>query len=194
MLKQNQPMKLILAIALVAAILASSALIGGDVTLAGTGTIDRLGGADRYATSALIAGEKYSSSSYCIVTRGDVYADGLAASTLAGALDAPILLTRPDTLPASVSSRIRSLGYPKVIILGGTSAVSTKIENSLKSLVGTNKVQRIGGSDRFDTAARIARRAKEYYLPSYAFILNGWASADSLVAGPSAFKNKAPIL
>lgn len=195
MFKANQPMKIILTVALVAAILAGSALIGGEVTQAGTEAIDRLGGADRYATSALIAGEQFSSSSYCIVTRGDVYADGLAASTLAGALDCPVLLTRSDELPATVSSRIKSLGYPRVIILGGTSAVSTKVENALKSLVGTTKVERIGGTNRFDTAARIARRAKqEYYLPGYAFIVNGWASADSLVAGPAAFENKAPIL
>ncbi len=195
MLKPNQPMKIIMAIVLAAAVLAGSVLTGGEAALAASGSVDRLKGDDRYATSAAIALEKFSSSDYCIITRGDVYADGLAASTLAGALNCPILLTRSTELPTVIKDCIKSLGNPKVIILGGTSAVSSSVESALKNLVGSSKVERISGATRFDTAAKIAARAKkESVLPNYAFIVSGWASADSLVAGPAAFLNNAPLL
>ncbi|RQD73592.1 MAG: cell wall-binding repeat-containing protein, partial [Candidatus Syntrophonatronum acetioxidans] len=48
---------------------------------------------------------------------------------------------------------------------------------------------------RIETAALIAEEAAEAGdLADYAFVVNGFAPADSLAAGPAAFENNAPIL
>ena len=160
------------------------------------GNISRLGGVDRYETSALMAGNVYGYANTVIIARGDPgghFADGLASSVLAGVLDAPVLLTRPGALPDSIRKVIIKLGATRVIVLGGREAISDSVVGELEKLGLT--VNRIGGKDRYETAAKIAEEArKKGYIASYAFIVNGFATADSLVAAPAAFKNGAVIL
>ncbi|MBS4020836.1 MAG: cell wall-binding repeat-containing protein [Dethiobacter sp.] len=166
------------------------------VAIAADDSVTRIAGADRYDTSAQVALAKYTSADTVIIARGDAagaYADGLAASVLAGVLDAPILLTRPDSLPPAISKAIADLGAKNVIILGGEVAISPNVAAALSQLGLT--VERIGGASRFETAVEIARKAKQSgNVADYAFIVNGFAPADSLVAGPAAFQNGAPIL
>ncbi len=198
MFKKNQLRKalsLFVCLALALSLFAGLTPGGDNPVHAASGDVERLAGDDRYETSAKIADKKFTTSSYAIITRGDAYADGLAASVLSGALNAPVLLVRSNTLPDSISSRLTALGKPRVIILGGTVAVSTAVENALKDLVGSSYVTRLGGADRFATAALVAAEAAKYAtLSRTAFIVNGFASADSLVAGPAAFRDRMPIL
>lgn len=198
MFKKNQLRKalsLFVCLALALSLFAGLTLGEDNPTYAASGDVERLAGDDRYETSAKIADKKFTTPSYAIVTRGDTYADGLAASVLSGALNAPVLLVRSNTLPDTISSRLTALGKPRVIILGGTVAVSTAVENALKDLVGSSYVTRLGGADRFATAALVAAEAAKYAtLSRTAFIVNGFASADSLVAGPAAFRDRMPIL
>ncbi|HHX86709.1 MAG TPA: hypothetical protein GX693_00865, partial [Firmicutes bacterium] len=160
------------------------------------GNIARLGGADRYETSALVAGNVYDYANTVIIARGDPaghFADGLASSVLAGALDAPVLLTRTGTLPDSIKRAITNLGASRAIVLGGQEAISGSVVTQLENLGLT--VNRIGGKDRYETAAKIAEEAKKKgSIASYAFIVNGVATADSMVAAPAAFMNGAVIL
>ncbi|MBS4021444.1 MAG: cell wall-binding repeat-containing protein [Dethiobacter sp.] len=170
-------------------------LLSGVVLSAGE-DITRISGANRYETSVKVAKEKYTQAETVIIARGDEaggYADGLAASMLAGVLDAPILLTSPTALPASVAQALTDFGTKKVFVLGGEMAVSAAVENSLKAR--GLQVERITGASRFETAVNIATRAKSLgAIADYAFIVSGFAPADSLVAGSAAFKGKVPIL
>ncbi|HBI55793.1 MAG TPA: hypothetical protein DDY38_03070, partial [Firmicutes bacterium] len=59
-----------------------------------------------------------------VLARGDDYADALAGVPLAYQLNAPILLTHTNRLITSTKDEIIRLGANKVIILGGTGAVS----------------------------------------------------------------------
>ncbi len=161
------------------------------------GTVSRIGGDDRYQTSALLAEEAFSDgATTVIIARGDQagnFADGLASSVLSGALDAPVLLTKPNALPADIKTAIRSLGATRAIVLGGTEAISSSVVAGLRDLNLT--VSRIEGKDRYETAAKVAREAdKKGYIRSYAFIVNGFATADSLVVAPAAFRDNAVIL
>ncbi len=160
------------------------------------GNITRIGGDDRYETSALVARGVYPDADTVIIARGDQagsFADGLASSVLSGVLEAPVLLTKPNTLPYSIERTIKNMGAIRAIVLGGKEAVSNAVVTALKDLDLT--VTRIEGKDRYETAAKIAREAdKKGYIRSYAFIVNGFATADSLVAAPAAFKDNAVIL
>ncbi len=124
--------------------------------------MERTWGVDRYETSVEIAKEKYpQGTDTLIIARGDAEGDGLAGSLLSKILDAPLLLTRPDTLSTSVKEVVTDLEAREVVILGGTTAVSSQVEETLGELVGIDNVERIAGADRYETAALIAEKAEE---------------------------------
>ncbi len=160
------------------------------------GSVDRRDGEDRYETAALTAEDAFGTSEEVIIARGDDegdFADGLAASVLAGALDAPILLVQPDEVPTHTEDAISDLEAEDAVVLGQTAAVSEGVVEDLEDL--DLEVDRVGGEDRYETAALIAEEAdEEKALADYAFIVNGRATPDALVSGAAAFRDQAPIL
>jgi len=120
-----------------------------------SGTVTRLAGVDRYGTAAAVAnkvveltGSSFSGKAF--VATGANFPDALGASPLAASSRTPILLAPyggSPYLPAAVES---------AAILGGTGAVSATTETSVKSALGTANVTRVGGADRYETAALVA--------------------------------------
>ncbi len=158
----------------------------GEVSAA---AVSRTGGADRYQTAVEISKKSWDSAEMVVLARGDEYADALAGVPFASWFDAPILLTRGNALPDSTLREIERLEAGKVIILGGTSAVSAEVEKKLKqkSLV----VERIGGKNRFDTAVQIAEELK---MPDVVFLAYGFDFPDALAAASYAGAKGYPIL
>ena len=87
------------------------------------GEATRRSGPDRYATSAAVA-DRTASGRTLLVATGEAFADGLAAASLARQLDADLLLTRPDAVPAVVEDRAAELAPRRVYGMGGTTALS----------------------------------------------------------------------
>ena len=161
------------------------------------GLMTRVSGSDRIGTSIAISKERFRSgeSPYAVIASGYSFADALSGSTLAGALDAPMLLTRPASLPTGVESELTRLGVTEVYILGGTGAVSSAVESRLGTLVGSANVHRVAGSGRIQTAAAVAKATDAVEPVSrLAFIANGYTYPDALSASPMATYNVAPIL
>jgi putative cell wall-binding protein len=94
------------------------------------GQVVRVGGSDRYATSAILAARFASATSLVAVTGKD-FADGIVATSLAGPRRAPILLVNGDQVPASVSVRLRAIAPQHLFVLGGRSAVGANAELAL---------------------------------------------------------------
>lgn len=92
-----------------------------------------------------------------VLARDDLFADSLAAGALQG-IDGPLLLV-PGTgsLPPEVSAELRRLAPDRVVLLGGTAAISSDLEAEVRALGVT--VERIAGANRFETAVAIAGRA-----------------------------------
>jgi len=159
---------------------------------ADTGQVNRISGSNRYDTSAKTALNACPNGAEAvIIARGDnegQFADGLAASYLAGLKGAPILLTDPKVLPQEIEDAIVKLKAKKAYVLGGKLAVSPAVESKLKNL--NMEVKRIQGDNRYATAAFIAAEGKA----DTALVVSGFAPADSLVAGSLAFSEKYPIL
>ena len=65
-----------------------------------------------------------------------------------------ILLTTKNSLPPAVSTEITRLSANEAVIVGGTGVVTNNVKNQLTSLGLT--VERLGGINRFETAAKIA--------------------------------------
>lgn len=88
---------------------------------------------------------------------------------------------------------MKKLGVKKVILLGGTAAISAAVENELKN--GGCAVERIYGATRYDTAVAIANALKKKTgTPKEAFIASGENYPDALAASPIAAIKGCPIL
>ena len=119
----------------------------------------RIAGADRYDTARLAARAFAPASiSTVYLASGANFADAVAvAPSVSGST--PLVLTPPGALGAAAHRFLTDAArhVASVTILGGLAAVSDQVEAEIKDLgIPTN---RIAGSDRYETAALIARRA-----------------------------------
>jgi putative cell wall-binding protein/methionine-rich copper-binding protein CopC len=182
---------------LLTAVLLFTAVFGASLSAVyASGFEGRIAGQNRYETACTVAKTKFQSAEAVIIVRGDSaedgtpnVVDGLTASVLAGAKNAPILLTDDNALPDVVKNTIQALGAEKTYIVGGEGAVSANVEAELKDLGLT--VERIAGQNRFETAVEVAKAANTG--SKTAIVTQYLALVDSLVAGPLAFVNKYPI-
>lgn len=162
-------------------------------------TFTRMAGADRFATAAQIATSSFpSGASTVLLATGTTFPDALAGNFLAGNLEAPILLTNPTgALPATTSQALTALHATKVVILGGTAAVSAGQQQALQA--SGLQVTRISGSDRFQTMAMIAQYpgttvGRDQAGVPTAILATGDTFPDALAAGPLAYAAKLPII
>ena len=118
--------------------------------------VDRLAGENRVATSVKVARAGWDQADHVLLATAVDYPDAIAAAALSSAQQAPVLLTMPDALSPEVASAIDDLGATRVTLLGGTKALSARVARDATSHGAV--VDRIAGANRYETAAKIARR------------------------------------
>ena len=153
--------------------------------------VTRIAGADRYATSAGTSAATFTTPGVPVafVATGTDYPDALAGGAAAGMLGGPMLLTRPDSLPAATAAELDRLHPVEIVVLGGTGAINAAVERQLRAF---GPVTRIAGGDRFETAAAVAAR---YFSGSAkAWLATGLTYPDALAAAPLAAITSAPLL
>lgn len=152
----------------------------------------RLGGEDRFETSRLIARELFQTSAVAYLATGAGFADALAASAVAGAKDAPVLLVNGTSaaLDDATIAALRSLSATTVVIAGGPGAVSAGIETALRS--AGFAVQRYGGPDRYATS-RVINAATYPGAAPTVFLATGTDFPDALAAAVLAGSAGAPL-
>ncbi|GAA5160422.1 cell wall-binding repeat-containing protein [Ornithinimicrobium tianjinense] len=135
----------------------------------------RVDGANRYAVSAALASE-LGASDVAYVASGVEWPDGLAGGAAAGTEQAPLLLTKPDDVPSAVMTALREDVQPReIVLLGGTTGVSDAVLDELATVA---PVSRVGGANRYATAAILAERLPTYYG---ATVASGLEWPDALV-------------
>jgi putative cell wall-binding protein len=158
--------------------------------------VDRLAGANRYSTAVSVSQMGWTDcrggANTVILAVGTNFPDSLAGVTLAYKLNAPILLTTKDSLPASTRSEIQRLSAHRVIILGGVGAVSAAVASDLLTIPGVTEVERIAGDNRYDTARLIAMRSELDYNGIY--LASGLDFPDALSAAAYAAQKGRPIM
>lgn len=148
--------------------------------------VTRLSGSSRYETSLKILAEAGINGSEIIVATGKTFADSLSAS----ASGRPILLVKPDTaLNADQKAILNSLENAQIYIVGGTGAVSTKIEAELAAY---GSVTRLSGKSRYETSVNVAETFFE--TTDTAVLASGKNFPDGLCGGPLAAALNAPLL
>ena len=102
---------------------------------ASASSFTRLFGETRYETMSRIIQTAFPDhSDYAVLASGDNFPDALAASSLAGALHAPIILTSSSTLSDEARSEIQRLNVKTVAIVGGPFAVSAAVEHQVAQI------------------------------------------------------------
>lgn len=158
-------------------------------------------GSNVYGTNAQVSLQEYpAGANHVVIASSRAWPDALSATALAGALNAPLLLTEPTTVPAVIETEIRRLGADRATIVGGPAAVSGTVRTALEGMVSTRTVSRIGGADRFRVAAAVAMQVRNARLAAgkpwerTAFVVSGRAFPDALSCGPLAARRGWPIL
>lgn len=128
------------------------------------GAAERLGGLNRYETANKIAERVVSLSSgtydgAAFVCTGEDFPDALAAAPIAAANGWPIYLTQAAVLTPSTKTAMQSNTATHGYVIGGTGAVSAAVEAELDAVF--IDFSRIGGANRYDTAAKLATKAFE---------------------------------
>jgi len=164
---------------------------GVESALGAYGTVVRVAGANRYATGALVSAYAFSSADTAYVATGTNFPDALAGGPAAVVAKGPVLLVEQNNIPATVKTELARLGLSKIVVLGGTAAVSAAVESELGAYAAT--VKRLSGANRFATAAAVS---KDTFSPGVGsiFVATGLNFPDALAGGPVAGSLGGPIL
>lgn len=118
--------------------------------------VQRLGGADLYDTSLLVAGEMVhrlgGKAPNVVVASGRSWQHAAVGASLAGGLDLPLLLVPPRGLRSSALRLLEDAGVTEVFAIGGASVIPETDLGGIRDL-GV-RVERVGGDD--PTAAALA--------------------------------------
>jgi putative cell wall-binding protein len=125
------------------------------------------------------------------VATGVDYPDALGAVPAAGIEGGPILLVRPGALPAPTKTELGRLRPQRIVVLGGTAAVSATIATQLDAYT-TGPVQRRAGADRYETAVAVSKAS--FGSADRVFIATGANFPDGLAGGPAGAQLRAPLL
>ena len=148
-------------------ILGGTAAVGSDVEaqLSSLGLdVERRQGATRFDTAVEIARSHAPDATTAILARAypadannptQGFADALSSGAMAAENEWPILLTDTQTMTPVTRSYLEQSNIERVMIVGGTAAVSAAVEAEVRSIVGD--VDRIAGETRFDTAVEVAK-------------------------------------
>ena len=98
-------------------------------------SVVRLSGTDRYETSANIAKYAYKDFDEAIIASGENPVDALAASTLTGKKEAPILLTNRHKIPKSIKKIIEDMDIGKITIVGGENSITDNVMDDMEDML-----------------------------------------------------------
>ncbi len=150
----------------------------------------RISGTSRYDTSLKIYKEFFSNGvDTAFIATGRAYPDALVASAAAGALGSPVILVdgKKTAVPADVAALLPKIKH--VAVAGGKGAVSLGIESSLKAKMGADNVERLSGTNRFETATAIGvwlDLRSDTTLVGEVYVATGYAFPDALSAAAPA--------
>ncbi len=150
-------------------------------------------GSNRFETAVNISKNLYGKSDNVVLAVGTNFPDAMCGAPLAGILNAPILLTEKDRIDEVTENEIKRLGAKKVYILGGSGVISDNVSNYVDSFTD-EPVERIGGSDRFETSMLVAMKIASIQEVSKVHIANALNFPDALAAGAVCSKYGVPIL
>ena len=166
------------------AVLNGHRIRSGWVRLWGRGALD---------TMSQISKAGWDASDAVVIASNAGYWDALAANSLAGALECPVLLTDGNSLSGQTREEIRRLGSKIAYICGGPNTIDPSVEAQLRS-VGCSDVRRLCGARQNDTAIAIASIVRQIKPSARCIIATSETFHDALSAASYAYASACPIL
>lgn len=154
-------------------------------------SVTRVAGLDRNGTAAALSAVRFPDGADTVyVATGRAYPDALAGGLAAASENSPVLLTENSALPATTRAEIQRLQPSRIVIVGGSGAVSIGVATQLGGLA--DELVRISGADRFATTAEVVREV----VPGTdtVFIVTGRNFADALTGIPIAGLTSSGVL
>ena len=127
-----------------------------------------------------------------LVATGVAFPDGLAGGAAAQRDDAPLVLTPNDRLLDATANLLLDFDPSQVVLLGGEAAIAPEVAEAIEAATGIVP-DRVGGADRYETAAGIAREVWPDGT-STAYLATGAVFADALSGAAAAGCREAPVL
>lgn len=165
-----------------------------------TAEVIRWDGTDRFATAARVALEVFPDGApIALLARGDAFPDALAGGVWAGREGGPLLLCASSALPRVTAQELARLAPERVVLLGGRGAIGDEVRDAVVDLLPDAAVDRVGGVDRYATAALVSREAfpdasaADAAVPQV-LVATGQDFADALAGAPVAARAGGPIL
>lgn len=111
-------------------------VLGGQESVSDTvfstlGASERISGTGRFETSAAVAKKFTTSPPRVFVASGRNWPDALAGAVIAGSQRSPVLITEKDRIPDPVLERLVALKPREVVVIGGSSAVASTVEDQV---------------------------------------------------------------
>ncbi len=170
--------------------------------------VSRVSGSDRIATAITASRATFPDGAPAVViARSDNYADALPGAVLAavgalpgkspdGTTNVPLLLTASNALSPQTAAEIKRLGATTAYVLGQGSAISDAVVSALQTQAGITNAVRVGGANRFATAAAIKAKIQSLTgkQADSAYVVNGNRFADAMSVAPLAAHQRRPIL
>ena len=168
-------------------------IIGGEKSvsknveneLAKTSKVTRVSGHNRYDVNYKTLDKNKEN---LIVVSGENFADGLVSSALAQIKNATIAITPSNEIHERLNQYLNiNKNLKNIYIVGGEKSVSKNVEKELSKHAN---VQRISGSNRYETSEKLARKISD----SKYIVVSGENFADNLVAGSLARRDKRAVV
>lgn len=175
--------------------------------------ISRYAGVDRYETALRIAGQVVAdaggTTEWAVIASGTSWTDAVVASSLSGALEAPLILTPPDELRTDVVSFLKETQVANVLVVGASATPGVSADVVSELAARGYLTERISGDDRYSTGVRVARHLGKILqgsdglapqvgdmggLGRTAIVASGEVFVDALVSGPVAARGRHPVL
>ncbi|KIL49880.1 cell wall-binding repeat-containing protein [Jeotgalibacillus soli] len=153
-------------------------------------TVERISGNNRVETNTKI-NQKLTNVNSTMVVASNNYPDALGAAPVAVNNQSSIVLVDPNTIPASTLSYLQN---KEVSIIGGTSVVSQKIEETIKKDLGADRVVRLSGQNRYETLAAVLNHYYKDLHSTTVLVSTGNNFPDALTASALSKKYSAPLI
>lgn len=157
----------------------------------------RIAGATRYDTAALTV--DVDDNGLLFVASGERFADALSAGPVIYGGPA-LMLTPRDYVHPALRRILRDRSITRILILGGTAAVSSAVEAELRTICNAEgvcpDVGRLAGRDRLETATAVA----DYLIENrrldvtHVNIARSDTFPDALAGGPHGGQEGAPVI
>lgn len=169
-----------------------------------TGDVIRFAGSNRYGTSAKAA-SLWKGADRVYLASGVAFPDALSGGAAAARDGVPLLLTKPNSLPAETIDALRKLDPTRVFLVGGEAAISDRVRAAVEDVLRDAVAVRRAGKDRYETSATLMETpVRKLTLASGATFPDALAGVAASVAKgasfalvrrtciPQSVRNKAP--